>query len=126
MVTLPEVQALAGEPGKLTDIDVQAEGGRHAQPSSNGASACAGREGRPRPHGRGGLGATVEGPRRHPRSSLTIGLLVFGLVALLVGGFVIFNTFSITVAQRTREFGTLRTLGASRRQVLRRSCSKRS
>jgi putative ABC transport system permease protein len=46
-------------------------------------------------------------------------LLVFGGIALFVGAFVIFNTFSITVAQRTREFATLRTLGASRRQVLR-------
>ncbi len=46
-------------------------------------------------------------------------LLAFGGVALFVGAFVIFNTFSITVAQRMREFATLRTLGASRRQVLR-------
>jgi putative ABC transport system permease protein len=46
-------------------------------------------------------------------------LLAFGGVALFVGGFVIFNTLSITVAQRTRELATLRTLGASRRQVLR-------
>jgi putative ABC transport system permease protein len=46
-------------------------------------------------------------------------LLAFGGIALFVGAFVIFNTLSITVAQRTRELGTLRTLGASRRQVLR-------
>ncbi len=46
-------------------------------------------------------------------------LLVFAYVALVVGAFIIFNTFSITVAQRTREFGLLRTLGASRRQVMR-------
>ena len=39
-------------------------------------------------------------------------------IALFVGAFVIFNTLSITVAQRTRELATLRTLGASRRQVL--------
>jgi putative ABC transport system permease protein len=45
-------------------------------------------------------------------------LLAFGVIALFVGAFVIFNTFSITVAQRTREFATLRTIGASRRQVL--------
>jgi putative ABC transport system permease protein len=45
-------------------------------------------------------------------------ILVFAIVALLVGGFMIFNTFSITVAQRTRENGLLRALGASRRQVL--------
>ena len=45
-------------------------------------------------------------------------LLGFGGLALFVGAFVIFNTLSITVAQRTRELATLRTLGASRRQVL--------
>ena len=37
---------------------------------------------------------------------------------MLVGAFIIFNTFSITVAQRVSEFGVLRTLGASRRQIL--------
>jgi putative ABC transport system permease protein len=46
-------------------------------------------------------------------------LLAFGGVALFVGSFVIANTLSITIAQRTRELATLRTLGASRRQVLR-------
>ena len=45
-------------------------------------------------------------------------LLTFAGISLFVGAFVIFNTFSITVAQRTREFATLRTIGASRRQIL--------
>lgn len=45
-------------------------------------------------------------------------LLAFGGVALFVGAFVIANSLSITIAQRTREFATLRTIGASRRQVL--------
>jgi putative ABC transport system permease protein len=45
-------------------------------------------------------------------------LLAFAAIALLVGSFVIFNTLSMTVAQRVRELATLRTLGASRRQVL--------
>ncbi len=45
-------------------------------------------------------------------------LLVFGFIAVFVGSFLIFNTFSITVAQRITEFGMLRTLGASRRQIL--------
>jgi putative ABC transport system permease protein len=45
-------------------------------------------------------------------------LLAFGGVALFVGSFVIANSLSITIAQRVREFATLRTLGASRRQVL--------
>ncbi len=45
-------------------------------------------------------------------------LLVFALVSLFVGSFIILNTFSILVAQRTREFALFRALGASRRQVL--------
>jgi putative ABC transport system permease protein len=45
-------------------------------------------------------------------------LLAFAGIALFVGAFVIFNTLSITVAQRTREFATMRTVGASRRQIL--------
>ena len=45
-------------------------------------------------------------------------LIVFGFVAVLVGAFTIFNTLSITVAQRSREFGLLRMVGAARRQVL--------
>jgi putative ABC transport system permease protein len=46
-------------------------------------------------------------------------LLAFAGAALLVGAFIIFNTFSISVAERTREFASLRTLGATRGQVLR-------
>jgi putative ABC transport system permease protein len=46
-------------------------------------------------------------------------LLVFALIALFVGSFIIYNTFSIIVAQRTRELALLRAVGASRGQVLR-------
>jgi putative ABC transport system permease protein len=46
-------------------------------------------------------------------------LLAFAGIALFVGSFVIANTLGITISQRTREFATLRTIGASRRQVLR-------
>ena len=46
-------------------------------------------------------------------------LLGFGFIAVGVGAFVIFNTLSITLAQRIRELATLRTLGASRRQIKR-------
>jgi putative ABC transport system permease protein len=45
-------------------------------------------------------------------------LLAFAGIALFVGSFVIANSLSITIAQRAREFATVRTLGASRRQVL--------
>ena len=45
-------------------------------------------------------------------------LLVFAGVAVFVGMFIIYNTFSILVAQRGRELALLRAIGASRRQVL--------
>lgn len=45
-------------------------------------------------------------------------LTMFALIALLVGSFIIYNSFSILVAQRTKEMALLRALGASRRQVL--------
>jgi putative ABC transport system permease protein len=48
---------------------------------------------------------------------LRTGLLVFGFVAVFVGAFIIFNTFTILITQRTRELGLLRAIGASRRQI---------
>ena len=50
---------------------------------------------------------------------LKVLLLVFGGIAVVVGAFTIYNTLSITVAQRSRELALLRALGATRRQVLR-------
>ncbi len=52
-------------------------------------------------------------------SFITTFLLVFAAVSLVVGTFLILNTFSIIVAQRTRELALLRALGASRRQITR-------
>lgn len=51
-------------------------------------------------------------------SFLTPALLALAGAAVLVGAFIIFNTFSITVAQRTREFALLRAVGATRGQIL--------
>ncbi|MEZ5382389.1 MAG: FtsX-like permease family protein [Microthrixaceae bacterium] len=45
-------------------------------------------------------------------------LLVFAVVAVVVGAFLIYNSFSILIAQRTQELGLMRAIGASRRQVL--------
>jgi putative ABC transport system permease protein len=50
---------------------------------------------------------------------IRIFLLIFAGVALFVGSFIILNTFSMLVAQRTRELALLRAVGASRRQVTR-------
>lgn len=46
-------------------------------------------------------------------------LLIFAAISLVVGAFLIVNTFSILVAQRSRELALLRALGASARQVTR-------
>lgn len=50
---------------------------------------------------------------------VNIFLMTFAIVALVVGSFVIYNTFSITVAHRTKETAMLRAIGANRRQVMR-------
>jgi putative ABC transport system permease protein len=49
----------------------------------------------------------------------SIGILIFAMIALIVACIVIYNTFSILIAQRSREFALLRCVGASRRQVFR-------
>lgn len=56
---------------------------------------------------------------REGLSFISYFLVAFGLVGLLVGTFLIANTFSMIVAQRTREFALLRALGASRGQITR-------
>ena len=49
--------------------------------------------------------------------ALQIGLSFFSAVALFVGGFLIFNTLSMVVIERTKELGLLRSIGASRSQL---------
>ena len=56
-------------------------------------------------------------PINQALSFFSTALLVFAFIALFVGGFTIFNTFSIIVGQRTAELALLRIVGASRRQV---------
>lgn len=51
-------------------------------------------------------------------SGLNMGLGIFSVIALFVGMLLIYNTFAMTVAERTREIGMLRSLGATKRQVL--------
>jgi len=67
-----------------------------------------------------GASVTAEGEQAAHQDLSIIGdfLLAFGLIALFVGAFVIFNTFSMVVAQRQRELALLRAVGASRGQVL--------
>ncbi|HYM46363.1 MAG TPA: ABC transporter permease [Solirubrobacteraceae bacterium] len=117
LLTLPEAQRVVGEQGSFDQIDVGARPG--VTPDQL------------RERIRGGLPRTVEvrtGAQQAAKESSDLEsnlsfirtfLLIFAYVALVVGAFIIFNTFSITVAQRTREFGLLRTLGGSRAQIMR-------
>ena len=114
--TLDEVQRITGNEGQFTAIDVEADPGvspeqlrdRINQLLSKRYDATTGTE----------QAADQAGEIKDGFSFLTIALLVFAGISVFVGAFLIFNTFSITVAQRTGEFGMLRTLGASSRQVL--------
>ncbi|MGK2955858.1 MAG: ABC transporter permease [Solirubrobacterales bacterium] len=120
-VLLPEAQKLTNKEGKFDQISIQADSGvspdQLKQRVIEALPASA----------RSGLRVET-GEENSQRSSdeirenlnfLNIALLAFAGISLFVGSFVIFNVFSITVAQRTREFGMLRTLGAKRAQILR-------
>lgn len=65
------------------------------------------------------LAAETSEQIRDALSFVSYFLIAFGLVGLLVGTFLIANTFSMIVAQRTKEFALLRALGASRGQITR-------
>jgi putative ABC transport system permease protein len=115
-LTLPEAQRLTGKEGELDGISVQAEPGVSPEELSRRIDRLL----PPRLIVETGTQAAARQSEdiKEDLSFFRIVLLVFGGVALLVGSFLIFNTFSITIAQRIRELGMLRTLGASRRQIL--------
>jgi len=109
-VTLPVAQALTHKLGRFDQISVAAAAG--VSPSAL----------KRRIKAQMPAGVRVETGKesadrgseeiRDNLSFLQTFLLVFGFIAVFVGSFLIFNTFSITVAQRISEFGMLRTLGA--------------
>jgi putative ABC transport system permease protein len=112
---LPTAQRVAGKPGYLNEIDVAAVPGTSSQNllAAIGARLPKGFE-------------VVTGAEAAAEEANTVTqnlnqfntiLLVFAGVALFVGAFLIFNTFSILVGQRTRELSLLRAIGASRRQI---------
>jgi putative ABC transport system permease protein len=115
-LVLPEAQRITGKRGQLDQILVAATSG-----VSERALAQRVREVTPpdvRVETAAENAARNSDQIRDDLGFLRIALLVFAFVALFVGAFLIFNTFSITVAQRITEFGMLRTLGAGRGQIL--------
>ena len=115
-MTLPESQRVTGHDG-YDDISVAAAGGTSPEELKAAIARALGPEFAVRT-GKEQVDKTV-GDFADAFAPIRTSLLVFAGVSLLVGGFLIFNTFNITVAQRTREIGLLRTIGASRAQVLR-------
>ena len=113
---ISEVQALVGGVGKFDSISVVAAPGisqtdivkRIVPHLPAGTEAVTGAK----------IIAETQNALHQAFSFFNTFLYIFAIVAVLVGAFMVFNTFSITVAQRTRENGLLRALGASRRQVL--------
>jgi putative ABC transport system permease protein len=116
VLTLPQAQAVAGETGRFDQIDVAAASGvSPAQLRHRLAPVL--------PHDVVVRTGTQQVAKTVSDFASGLGfiktfLLVFAYIALFVGGFIILNTFSVTVAQRTRETGLLRAMGASGRQVL--------
>jgi putative ABC transport system permease protein len=113
---VPTAQALFDKKGKLDGIQAAAKAGVSAQALVNEIEPILppGTQVQTGTKEASDASKDVEGFTKFIRYFL----LAFGGIALFVGAFVIFNTLSITVAQRVREFATLRTIGASRRQVL--------
>ena len=114
---LPTAQRLFGKPGKLDEIAVASK----PNVATNQLLQQI-REHPPCRHAGADRAGQAHEDSKDTNSFISFlqkFLLGFGGVALFVGSFVIANSLSITIAQRTRELATLRTLGASRRQLLR-------
>ena len=110
------VTALVGEPGRADRLDVVVDDG------VDPAAVVARLDGLGLPDVEAATGEAVADERRDAIGE-TVDLFVqlvsaFGAIALFVGAFIIVNTFTIIVTQRTRELALLRALGASRAQVL--------
>ncbi|MCW2989833.1 MAG: transporter permease, partial [Solirubrobacterales bacterium] len=117
MFTLPEAQRLAGKAGRFDEIDASAASGVTPEELKRRLQAVVPRTLTVRTGSE--QAASQSKDIRENIGFLRTALLAFAGIALFVGAFIIFNTFSITVAQRTREFALLRTLGAKRGQIMR-------
>jgi putative ABC transport system permease protein len=119
--TVPTAQKILGTPGQFNTINVQADRGvsqnevvanirdaLRGQPDSDNVEVISGEA----------ITRESQSNLKDNLSFFNTFLLIFGIVALLVGSFIIFNTFSIVVAQRGRELALLRAIGAGQRQVL--------
>lgn len=112
---LPTAQIVLGRQGRLDTISVVADEG--VRPEELAARVEAALPENAEVVTAATLADETQDQVREALGFFQTALLVFAVVALFVGAFIILNTFSIIVAQRTRELALLRALGASRRQV---------
>src|SRR5918996_1738838 len=113
---LPTAQRLLGKEGELDSIAVVADEGESGTALANRVTAAV-------PDGIEAVPASTVISEQQDQVAEGLGylrtaFLVFAYVALFVGAFIIFNTFAIIVAQRTRELALFRALGATGRQVM--------
>ncbi|MGA9162553.1 MAG: FtsX-like permease family protein [Actinomycetota bacterium] len=113
---LPTAQHVLGRDGQLDSVSVVAEEGVSGVELQRRISEVL-------PEGTEAVTAATVTAEAQDQISTGLGFLrtaflVFAFVALFVGAFIIFNTFAIIVAQRTRELALFRALGASGRQVM--------
>lgn len=110
-VPLPAAQALFGLTGKINTIEAVFSPGTDHATVEAAVTAVLGSGFK--------LGALESGSEL--MSSLKLGEVafnLFGVLALVMGGFIIFNTFRTVVAERRHDLGMLRAVGASRRTIL--------
>ena len=110
-------QRLFAEPGRFDAIVVAAEAGTTPDQLAVQLQAAVGDAGIEVTTGAADT-ADQQAELRDDLSFFNTFLLAFAYVSLFVGMFIIYNTFSIVVAQRTKDLAMLRAVGASRRQVL--------
>lgn len=113
-VPLSQAQAMTGETGKVNLIELNVESmageARRAEIQAS-LEAALGENFR--------VGALMAGDELFATMEMArVGLSVFGMLALFMGGFIIFNTFRTVVSERRRDIGMLRALGATRRAIL--------
>jgi putative ABC transport system permease protein len=119
LARLPDVQRWYTAAGKISRVDVAARAGVSQTQVAAAVRSLVGGPGVEVRTGKQDAKRSANAINKEIDSFLTPALLTFGFIAVFVGAFIIFNTFSITVAQRVREFGMLRALGATPGQVMR-------
>jgi len=114
LVNLPQAQLMTNEPGRVNLIELNAEAfadqARRAEIQSK-VEAALGKNYQ--------VGGLVTDDQMFAAMELgQVALSLFGVLALFMGGFIIFNTFRTVVTERRRDIGMLRALGATRRTVI--------